>query len=365
LLQKEIFGWWYGSSIDSDMLEALRSMFFTGLILIPDEMTLDEMAGAAKTLAENGMKWGAFRSVLSDSYDGLVYWWTQYRDTLDSISPKPSWFCLDDFQNYVYYGNYNDAVRAANEVFGEDRYYINYNLELFNSHPHEMHPEVYIKHVDYYDTPENTLTWLEYEVENNWSHKTLGAMVWTKTVVGCGWNNMTEDLLRQLYQLFISLGCVRNSFWNFYPTEDQGTPYNNLLNDENREWWPLVRELNLLFLGNPRWEFMRQLEKFGEPVTVQRRYRTGTDDYGDPVYSWDYFLTEKIIVKPLKGNEAYVSAGKYTHEDMKAYLSPITQIRQGDRVVIDDEYYSVDFLAVRKAAGRPHHCEAVLKRVTE
>jgi len=363
-MRKEIFGWYIGSSLDDDTVAALKGMFFTGLILIPDEMTQDEMASIAETLAANGMKWGAFRGNLNDDYDGLVYWWTRYRDNLDSINPKPSWFVIDDFQNYVGWGNYNDAIRAANEVFGEDRYYVNYNLELFNNHPHELHPEVYIKHVDYYDTPQNTLTWLEYEAENNWSHKTLGAMVWTKTVNGCGWNSMTEDLLRQLYQLFVDLGCVRNSFWNFYPdsyNDDQ--PYNNLLNCP--EWWPLIRDLNLLFLGNPRWEFIRQLERWGEPVTVQRRYRTGTDDYGDPIYSWDYFLTEKMIVKPLKGSEIYASAGRYTRGDMKGWLSPITQIQQGDRIILDDEVYSVDFLAIRKVAGRPHHCEAVLKRMIE
>jgi len=365
---REIFGWWYDTAVDSDMVDALKSMFFTGLAFCPGGNLTDEgIASSVKLLADNGLKWAVVKAPSTNSYEGLIYYFTLFKDHYYGFSPKPSWVEFDDLFHYVWSGNYLDAVRAANEIFGEDGWYAVENLELFNPHPHEMHPEVYIKHLSYYDTPQNTMQWLEYEIKNNWSYKTLGAFLWTKVQNGCGWTSewMTEEHLRQFYQFLISLGCIRLDFFGFFPDDHNGQEWhdNNLLN--HPEWWPLIRELNLELLGNPSLEFTRQIEDWGEPVTVQRRYRAGTDDYGDPIYEWDYYLTEKAIVRSLKGSEVAASAGRYTSEDMKAYLSPLTQIRQGDRVIIDDEYYSVDFLAERRVKARPYYCEAILKRVIE
>ena len=240
-MEKEIWGWWYDTSLSSATCEWLVDMHFTGLILIGEYMTVEDVTNVVSSLNSYELKWGMFVRPYSFSYEDYVTNFTAIKNRYSGISPSPQWYVLDDFQCYVNWTTYEDAINAANYVFTSDKWFANYNLRSYNP-SHSYLPETYIKHIDYYDTPVVTINNLQSEIDNNFDHDTHGAMVWTLDELGCGWNTLTKNVLIQLYNVFVGTGCIRVSFWNFYP----GQTNNNLM--LNPDWWDFIKYLNSQFL---------------------------------------------------------------------------------------------------------------------
>lgn len=112
--------------------------------------------------------------------------------------------------------------------------------------------------------------------------------------------------------------------------------------------------------------FGKILIRFGAQATVKRRITVTVDDYGNPVENWLNIGSENVIVKAVRADEKIKLPGAFQDAELKFFLKPVSPVRQGDRLIIDDsEVYQVLIILPQRLGKCIHHLLAMVKRVVE
>jgi hypothetical protein len=97
--------------------------------------------------------------------------------------------------------------------------------------------------------------------------------------------------------------------------------------------------------------------------TVERHAQTGTDAYGQPIYSWTNYLTKQACrLVATKGREVKIGA-EVVISDWELFLEDI-DVTEQDRIAIDGgDTYEILLVQPRADGKGTHHLELILEKV--